>query len=155
MLLQLSEFRRHKNSSSLRWRGRRTKTDSAPPSGVLRDLLLCHLGSAHADAKQKRITTIIIDWHHQSPVIIHIPPSRPQTQPASSSIARDTFHFLSIALHTSLSASNPASSREPLNLSNLNQNHHNFPVQSSLRLNTLQSLFAPRHPIWRHQSDIA
>lgn len=68
---------------------------------------------------------------------------------ASSSIARDTFHFLSIALHTSLSASKPASSGEPINLSNLNQNHHNFPVQSSFQLNTLSSFSAPGHPIWR------
>lgn len=68
---------------------------------------------------------------------------------ASSGIARDTFHFLSIALHTPLSASKPASSRKPINLSNLNQNHHNFPVQSSFQLNTLSSFFAPRHAIWR------
>lgn len=68
---------------------------------------------------------------------------------ASSSIARDAFHFLSIALHTSLSASKPASSRESFNLLNLKQNHHNFQVQSSFQLNTLSSFSAPRHTIWR------
>jgi hypothetical protein len=45
------------------------KTDSAPPSGILRDLLLCLWAIAHADAKQKRITTII-DSHHQSLVMM-------------------------------------------------------------------------------------
>lgn len=63
MLLQLSEFRRHKNSSSPRGGGgRRTKTDSAPPSGVPRDLLLCHwamhtqMPSRNAPTPSTRVT---------------------------------------------------------------------------------------------------
>lgn len=82
MLLHLSEFRRHKNSSSLRWRGRRTKTDSAPPSGVLRDLLLCHW-AVHTQMPSRNASPSSIDSHHQSPVIIHSSPSQPQTPPTS------------------------------------------------------------------------
>lgn len=57
MLLQLSEFRRHKNSSSPRGGGgRRTKTDSAPPRGVPRDLLLCHW-AMHTQMPSRNATT--------------------------------------------------------------------------------------------------
>lgn len=161
------------------------KTDSAPPSGILRDLLLC-LWAVHC-----RCQAETHHHHHRlaSPIachddLIHNPPSRLSTQPTShhftsnnspSGLRTTLFHLhrkrhCSLRPHPALleiSSTSRASrftlsahqlqqsSREPINLSILNQNHHNFPVQPSLKFNTLQSFCVPHHPIWRTQLNLA
>lgn len=121
------------------------------------------LGSAHADAKQKRIT-IIDRLASPSPVIIHSSPRRPQTPPAShhftsnntswasehvSSSSKPTLFYSGLIQHRlrylPLLEHRASHSFERIKSSIIerdtqrlesHQNYRNFPVQSSLRLNT-------------------
>lgn len=45
--------------------------------------------------------------------------------------------------------------RYPTNILILNTNHSDFPVQSSLKLNTLESFLVPHHPIWHTKLSLA